>query len=327
MNRRKRPTKSAAEKARLKKLSAKKLDATRTARTARTARAATRATTRAAERQRSRKKQKPSRETTVKKAPKKQPTKRSPTKRSPTKKTESTVSVAQTPKTKKEKAPGQETDEGKAVKTALGELKRAVKEAAKNSKRAYGYDPQLKTHHDIKGAFAGYKYKRFSERSGQVQGVLRDKFPSDYQRDLHTQAVHVRKYMYQGDRNNGLRSIIEKVQNAGRECIEKKLRNKKTGKPLRIYQIYIARIRILVREKDLGKYLGYHTQPISGKKSKAASDIRGLTGFENVSPKEDPRDALDRILDRLEDHLVDILDGLPAIYVKSLEIKFDTEAQ
>ena len=218
-------------------------------------------------------------------------------------------------------------EETKEIKTALGELKRGVRDAAKNTKRAYGYDPKLRKHHDVRGAFAGYKYKKFHKRAGHVKTVLRDKFPRDFERDLHTQAVHVREYMAQGDRSRGLRAIIEKVLATGRACIDEKLLNKKTQKPLRVYQIYIARIRILVRDKDLGKYLGYQTQPISGERSKAAADIRGLTGFETVGPRENPKVALDRIAERLEHHLVDILDGLPVIYVKSLEIKFDTEPQ
>ena len=217
--------------------------------------------------------------------------------------------------------------EQKRIKTAKDELRRGVKAAAANSGRAYGYDPATKTHYRMKGAFGGYTHKSFRERAGHVQEILRKKFPADYRRDLHVQAVHIRVYMTQGDMGDGRRAISEKVREAGRRCIAEKLVNEKTGKPLRIYQMYIGRIRILVRAADAGMYNGYATHPIDGKRSKAVSDIRGLEGFEEVRRGEDPRAALDRLIERLENHLDDILDGLPVIYVKSLEIKFDTEAQ
>jgi hypothetical protein len=217
--------------------------------------------------------------------------------------------------------------EQKRIKTAKDELRRGVKAAAANSGRAYGYDPATKTHYRMKGAFGGYTHKSFRERAGHVQEALRKKFPTDYRRDLHVQAVHIREYMAQGDMGSGRRAIAEKVREAGRRCLAEKLVNEKTGKPLRVYQMYIGRIRILVRAADAGMYNGYATHPIDGKRSKAVSDIRGLEGFENVRKGEDPRAALDRLIERLENHLDDILDGLPVIYVKSLEIKFDTEAQ
>ena len=219
------------------------------------------------------------------------------------------------------------TSENKQIRTAKDELRSAVRAAAKNSGRAYGYDPALRRHYRMKGAFAGYKKTPFTRRAGHVQEALKKKFPTDFRRDLHVQAVHVREYMAQGDGGSGRRAIAEKVLLAGRDCIANRLVNKKTGKPLRVYQMYIGRIRILIRKQDAGMYNGYSTKPIGGKKSKAVTDIRGLEGFEQVHKGEDPRVALDRLVERLENHLDDILDGLPVVYVKSLEIKFDTEAQ
>lgn len=218
-------------------------------------------------------------------------------------------------------------EEKKQLQAAKNELQRAVRIASKNPKRAYGYDPKVKSHYNIRGAFAGYKWLPFDRRAGHVQEKLKEKFPRDYVRDLHTQAVHVRKYMAQGDGGAGRRAIIEKTLLAGRRCIDERLVNKKTGKPLRIYQMYIARIRILVRSQDAEAHRGYTTYPIEGKKSKAVTIIRGLAGFEQVRPGETPKMTLDRLVERLEEHLDDILDGLPVIYVKSLEIKFDTEPQ
>jgi hypothetical protein len=218
-------------------------------------------------------------------------------------------------------------EEKKRLQAAKNELQRAVRVATKNPKRAYGYDPKVKSHYNIRGAFAGYKWLPFDRRAGHVQEKLKEKFPRDYVRDLHTQAVHLRKYMAQGDGGAGRRAIVEKTLLAGRRCIDERLVNKKTGKPLRIYQMYIARIRILVRSQDAEAHRGYTTYPIEGKKSKAVTIIRGLAGFEQVRPGETPKMTLDRLVERLEEHLDDILDGLPVIYVKSLEIKFDTEPQ
>lgn len=219
-------------------------------------------------------------------------------------------------------------EEKKRLQDAKSELQRAVRIANKNPRRAYGYDPKVKSHYNIRGAFAGYKWLPFKKRAGHVQERLKEKFPRDYVRDLHTQAVHVRTYMAQGDGGAGRRAIAEKVLLAGRRCIDERLVNRKTGKPLRIYQMYIARIRILVRNQDTEAHRGYTTYPIEGKKSKAMTIIRGLSGFEPVRSGEDPKVTLDRLVERLEDHLDDaILDGLPVIYVKSLEILFDTEPQ
>lgn len=204
------------------------------------------------------------------------------------------------------------------VRTAEGELRRAVRAASEGGSRLYGeYNPKTKRRHTTRGTFAGFKRTPFDERAGHVQGRLRDKHPRDYRRDLYSQAVHIREYLSQADGGAGRLSIVEKTLNAGRAALAR------IG-ALRVHQIAIGTIRVLLRQQDAGKYGGYSTRPI-GKKIRAALDIRGLEGFEKVSPGEDPRAALERILDRLDDHLLDILDGLPVVYVKSLRIMFDVE--
>ena len=216
----------------------------------------------------------------------------------------------------------------KWFQTAKDELRRAVRVATKNPKRAYGFVPRFKGYQKVRGLFAGYRYTKFIEREGHVQEKLKEKFPKDFRRDLHAQAVHLRTYMTQGDGGAGRRAILEKTLLAGRRCIDERLVNKKTGRPLHIYQMYIARIRILIRIQDASIYHGYATHPINNKNPKAVMDVRGLSGFEKVLPGENPKVALDRLIERLEVQLDDnIHDGLPVVYVKSLEIMFDTEPQ
>lgn len=229
-----------------------------------------------------------------------------------------------TEKAKETKKKAEQGTEQKKIVTAKQQLQAAVKIAAKNGGRLYGLDPKTGKQHKIEGTLSGFKRIKFEDRAQHVQAVLRQKF-ADWRRDVLVQSVHVREYLMQGDNGAGRRAIIEKVLHAGRHVLSKL--TKKNGKPLRVYQIYIGMIRILIRQEDAGKYGGYSTHPIKNKKAKAATDIRGLEGFETVTEGEDPRLALDRILERLDNHLDDILDGLPVVYVKSLQIKFDVEAQ
>lgn len=211
-----------------------------------------------------------------------------------------------------------EQEQHTAAQTAENELRRAVRAASEDGSRLYGeYNPKTKRRHTTRGTFAGFRHTPFDERANHVRDRLRDKHPRDYRRDLYSQAVHVREYLSQTDGGAGRLSIIEKTLHAGRAALTK------IGH-LRVHQVAIGTIRVLLRQQDAGKYGGYSTRPI-GKKIRAALDIRGLEGFEKVSPGEDPRAALDRILERLDDHLIDILDGLPVIYVKSLRIMFDVE--
>jgi hypothetical protein len=208
---------------------------------------------------------------------------------------------------------------------ALSQLKKAVKEAAKDGGKLYGeYNEQTHKRQKVKGTFSGFKRIPFKERAEYIQEEYKTKYPADWRRDLLIQSVHVREYLVLGDGGAGRRSIIEKALLAGRKCLDEHATSKK-GKPLKVFQIYIGMIRVLVRKEDAGKYGGYSTRPIDGKKIHAVTDIRGLEGFEKVMPGEDPKAALDRILERLENHLDDILDGLPVVYIKSLQIKFDVE--
>jgi hypothetical protein len=210
----------------------------------------------------------------------------------------------------------------KERKTTLGayeQLRKAVKQTNKDSKLWGEYNPKTHKRHKTRGTFGGQKYIPFLERAKYIQDNLQRQFPEDYRRDLFIQSVHIREYLAQGDGGEGRRTIIEKTQNAGRAALDGPLKGR------RVYQIYIGNIRVLVREEDAGKYGGYTTRPVSGKRIKAVMDVRGLTGFETVSPGEDPKAALDRILEHLESHLDDILDGLPVVYIKSLQIKFDIE--
>jgi hypothetical protein len=226
-----------------------------------------------------------------------------------------------------EKQAAAEEKEKQATTTALSQLKKAVRAAAKDGGKLYGeYNEKTHKRQKVKGSFAGFKRIPFERRADYVQEDLRRKYPKEWRRDLLVQSVHVREYLVQGDGGAGRRAIIEKAQVAGRRCIDEKCVGK-DGRPLRIFQIYIGMIRVLIRREDAGKYGGYATRPIDGKKIKAATDIRGLEGFEKVMPGEDPKAALDRILERLDNHLDDILDGLPVVYVKSLQIKFDVEAR
>lgn len=226
-----------------------------------------------------------------------------------------------------EKQAAAEEKEKQATTTALAQLKKAVKAAAKEGGKLYGeYNEKTHKRQKVKGSFAGFKRIPFEKRADYVQEDFRRKYPKEWRRDLLVQSVHVREYLVQGDGGAGRRAIIEKALIAGRRCIDEKCVGK-DGKPLRIFQIYIGMIRVLIRREDAGKYGGYATRPIDGKKIKAATDIRGLEGFEKVAPGEDPKAALDRILERLDNHLDDILDGLPVVYVKSLQIKFDVEAR
>lgn len=226
-----------------------------------------------------------------------------------------------------EKKAAAEEKEKQATTTALSQLKKAVRAAAKDGGKLYGeYNEKTHKRQKVKGSFAGFKRIPFEKRADYVQEDFRRKYPKEWRRDLLVQSVHVREYLVQGDGGAGRRAIIEKAQIAGRRCIDEKCVDK-DGRPLRIFQIYIGMIRVLIRREDAGKYGGYATRPIDGKKIKAATDIRGLEGFEKVMPGEDPKAALDRILERLENHLDDILDGLPVVYVKSLQIKFDVQAR
>ena len=227
-------------------------------------------------------------------------------------------------KAKETKQKTKEEAKRREIKTAKDQLESAVKIAAKKGGKLYGVDPKTGKQHKVKGTFAGFKRIKFDDRAQHVQAVLRQKF-ADWRRDVLVQSVHIREYLEQGDGGAGRRAVIEKVLHAGRHVLS--TRAKKNGKPLRVYQIYIGTIRILIRQEDAGKYGGYSTHPIKNKKAKAATDIRGLEGFETVAEGEDPNVALDRILERLDNHLDDILDGLPVVYVKSLQIKFDVEAQ
>jgi hypothetical protein len=231
---------------------------------------------------------------------------------------------SKTEKAKETKQKTKEETQRKGIKTAKDQLENAVKIAAKNGGKLYGIDPKTGKQHKVKGTFAGFKRIKFEDRAQHVQAVLRQKF-ADWRRDVLVQSVHIREYLVQGDGGAGRRAVIEKVLRAGRHVLA--TRAKKNGKPLRVYQIYISTIRILIRQEDAGKYGGYSTHPIKNKKAKAATDIRGLEGFETVAEGEDPKIALDRILERLDNHLDDILDGLPVVYVKSLQLKFDVEAQ
>ena len=229
-------------------------------------------------------------------------------------------------KLSKKKA-SEKAKEKKAATTALSQLKKAVRTAAKEGGKLYGeYNEHTHKRQKVKGTFGGFKRVPFEERADYIQEDLRRKYPKEWRRDLLIQSVHVREYLVQGDGGAGRRAIIEKAQAAGRRCIDEKCVDAQ-GKPLRVYQIYIGMIRVLIRREDAGKYGGYSTRPIDGKKIKAVTDIRGLEGFERVSAGEDPKAALDRILERLENHLDDILDGLPVVYVKSLQIKFDVQAK
>jgi hypothetical protein len=226
-----------------------------------------------------------------------------------------------------EKQAAAEEKEKQATTTALSQLKKAVRAAAKDGGKLYGeYNEKTHKRQKVKGSFAGFKRIPFEKRADYVQEDFRRKYPKEWRRDLLVQSVHVREYLVQGDGGAGRRAIIEKTQVAGRRCIDEKCVGR-DGRPLRIFQIYIGMIRVLIRREDAGKYGGYATRPIDGKKIKAATDIRGLEGFEKVMPGEDPKAALDRILERLDNHLDDILDGLPVVYVKSLQIKFDVEAR
>jgi hypothetical protein len=211
--------------------------------------------------------------------------------------------------------------EKKKIEIAVKQLKKAVKQAAKDGGKLYGeYNERTHERQKVKGTFAGFKLIPFAERADYIQEELKKRH-KEWRRDLYVQSVHVREYMTQGDGGSGRRAIMEKVQNAGRNCIDERIKGRK------VYQIYIGMIRVLVRQEDAGKYGGYSTRPIDGKRIKAATDVRGLEGFENVMPGEDPKTALDRLLERLENHLDDILDGLPVVYIKSIQVKFDVEAK
>lgn len=217
--------------------------------------------------------------------------------------------------------------EAKKILTARKELEAGVRAANKNGGELFGYNPVTKEKHKVKGTFSGFKRVPFKERAAYIQADLKEKF-TQWRRDLIIQSVHLREYLAQEDGGSGRRAIVEKVRNAGYNCIDKKLVTKTKDGMVKhtIYQIYIGTIRILIRQSDANKYGGYSTHPISTKKGKYATDIRGLEGFQNVTPGEDPKAALDRLLEKLDNHLDDILDGLPVVYVKSLQIKFDVEA-
>jgi hypothetical protein len=226
-----------------------------------------------------------------------------------------------------EKKKKEEKKEERQANKALSQLRKAVKAADKDGGKLYGeYNEHTHKRQNVKGTFSGFKRIPFDERAEYIQEEFKTKYGAEWRRDLLVQGVHVKEYLVFGDGGAGRRAIIEKVLIAGRKCLEEQAVDSK-GKPLRVYQIYIGMIRVLVRKEDAGRYGGYSTRPIGGKKIGAVTDIRGLEGFEKVSPGEDPKVALDRLLERLENHLDDILDGLPVVYVKSLQIKFDVEGR
>jgi hypothetical protein len=224
------------------------------------------------------------------------------------------------PKKKKEK-PSKLAFKKEKVQTARDELVRAVRIAGKKGGRLYGaVSEETGKRHKVRGRWSGFRVVPFEKRAAYIQENLKRE-QTEWRRDLYVQAVHIREYLAQGDGGDGRRATLEKTQRAGYRCIDEHIKKR------RVYQIYISTIRVLLRKSDAQTYGGYATTPIDNKRAKAATDIRGLEGFETVDEGENPKAALDRLLERLDNHLDEILDGLPVIYVKSLEIKFDVEAK